>query len=332
MSMISLGDLAQSFLLRRSMGAVKSSIASLSQEVTTGRAADTARHMRGNLGPLAALETALSQLSAYARTTADMQLRAGATQTVLGSLSAQADALSTDLLAVNPGQSSTLTALGHQAEQGFLAAVAALNTAVGGHALFSGAASDQPPLIEAEALLGRIVAVTGGASTASDAAAALQAWFDDPSGFATEAWRGAAAGGGVPIAAGETATLEVTALDPEIRDTLKGLALGVLINRSDQTSPEARAAFAGFAGEGLLAARSGLATLQGRVAAVEGQIAAAQSRNGSESSALQIARSEMVAVDAYDAATRLTDAETRLQTLYAVTARLSSLSLTDYLR
>ena len=68
------------------------------------------------------------------------------------------------------------------------------------------------------------------------------------------------------------------------------------------------------------------------MAAVEGQVAAAQSRNGSESSALQIARSEMVAVDAYDAATRLTDAETRLQTLYAVTARLSSLSLTDYLR
>ncbi|SEM49025.1 flagellar hook-associated protein 3 FlgL [Gemmobacter aquatilis] len=332
MSMISLGDLAQSFLLRRSMGAVKSSIATLSQEVTTGRAADTARHLRGTLGPLAALDRSLSQLSAYARTTTDMQVRASATQTALGTLATQADALSTDLLAVSAGQTGTLTALGNRAEQGFLSAVAALNTSIGGSALFSGMAVDQPPLIAGEALLSRIVAVTNGASTARDAANALEVWFEDPAGFATEAWRGAAAGGGVPIAAGETARLDVTALDPELRETLKGLALGALINRSDQTSPDARAAFAGFAGEGLLAARSGLATLQGRVARVEGQIAEAQSRNSSESSALQIARTSMVAVDDYDAATRLSDAETRLETLYAVTARLSSLSLTEYLR
>ena len=45
----------------------------------------------------------------------------------------------------------------------------------------------------------------------------------------------------------------------------------------------------------------------------------------------EIARLGIVSMDPYDAATALTEAESQLDTLYTVTARLSRLSLANYL-
>ena len=50
MSLVSLGDLAQSFMLRRNMAQVKLEGARHSQEVTTGISHDLARHLGGNMG------------------------------------------------------------------------------------------------------------------------------------------------------------------------------------------------------------------------------------------------------------------------------------------
>ena len=57
----------------------------------------------------------------------------------------------------------------------------------------------------------------------------------------------------------------------------------------------------------------------------------ADTRNGAQQTALSLARSNLVAADPYETASALTQTEGNLQTLYALTARLSRLSLTDYL-
>ena len=44
-----------------------------------------------------------------------------------------------------------------------------------------------------------------------------------------------------------------------------------------------------------------------------------------------MARTGMVQIDPYDAATRLQNTETQLQLIYTLTARISRLSLADYL-
>ena len=54
-------------------------------------------------------------------------------------------------------------------------------------------------------------------------------------------------------------------------------------------------------------------------------------RNAAEASALQIARNGLVAADPYDTATAIQAVQTQIETLYTLTARLSRLSLTDYL-
>ena len=68
-----------------------------------------------------------------------------------------------------------------------------------------------------------------------------------------------------------------------------------------------------------------------RVGTVQAQIAAAQTRNTAEESALSITRAGIISADPYDAATRLEDLQTRIEALYLVTARVSRLSLADYL-
>jgi len=65
---------------------------------------------------------------------------------------------------------------------------------------------------------------------------------------------------------------------------------------------------------------------------IEAQIDGATARNTAESSALELARAELIAIDPYKAATDLTSVQTQLETLYALTARLSRLSLVEYLR
>mgnify|MGYP006193710875 CR=1 FL=1 len=57
-----------------------------------------------------------------------------------------------------------------------------------------------------------------------------------------------------------------------------------------------------------------------------------QARNSAEITALELARAKIVSVDPFEAATKVKEAQTQLEMIYAVTARLSSLSLMEYLR
>ena len=55
-------------------------------------------------------------------------------------------------------------------------------------------------------------------------------------------------------------------------------------------------------------------------------------RNGAETTSLQIARNGITAVDPYETASRLEATRQQLETLYTLTARISRLSLVDFLR
>lgn len=333
MTVTSLGDLAQSFMLRRQTGQAKAALDRWSQEMTTGVVADPARRLRGDLGALHALEAGLSRLAAQQTVATEMTLRAGMMQTALGSIDRQAASLSTDLLSAAAGhQTSTIGALADKAEAAFLSAVASLNLSVGGRSLFGGVATDTAPLPEGKALLTRLATDTAGLATAEDVVAALDGWFGAGGPFETEIYGGGAPSAAVELAPGEPVRIGVTALSDGLRDTLKGLALAALTREGPLSGDAARLALMSKAGETLLSAQAGRTGLAAGLGVVEERIANAQTRNGSEKTALDLARAALVAADPYEAATRLQEAETRLQTIYTITARLSALSLTEYLR
>jgi flagellar hook-associated protein 3 FlgL len=333
MTVSSLGDLARSYTLRNQTTLLKADLERRSVEATTGRTTDAGRTLRGDFTPLTAIDAKLAQLETYKSATSEATLTASTMQTALDTLSDIAGALSTSLLAAaSPGNPTAINAVGRDAQVRFSSAMATLNTRVGDRTLFAGTSTTSAAVTNADEILDTLESISIGAASAADVEAAISAWFADPAGFTTLGYQGGAPLDPLQIAPGEIVTLDATANDPAIRNTLKSLAIAALLDRGILSSDTAqRAALAQRAGEGLLESASGRTELAARIGTAEERIATAEIRNAAEATSLGIARSGIVSIDAYAAATALTDAETQLDTLYAITARLARLSLSNYL-
>ena len=334
MSMISLGDLAQNFMLRRQNTDLKAQMQRLTTEMTTGMATDTGRQVSGDYAPLAGIDASLSRLQGYKATTTEAALISGAMQTVLNTVEGMTSTLGPALLAASSGTTVTqVNAVAGEARQKLETAVALYNTDLGGRALFAGIATDGRATLDAATLLSTLETEIIGATSALDVDARVTNWFNAPTGYAALGYLGAAPLAPVTVAPGDAADLGFTAADPGIRDTLKGLAMAALLGRGALAgNASARADLARRAGENLVNSASSRADMAARLGTVEAQIDAASVRNGSETSALQIARNGITAVDPYETASKLEATRQQLETLYALTARISRLSLVDFLR
>lgn len=334
MVQIRYGDLAQTLLLANTTSTAKQAITRLSQEVTTGVSSDTVRYLSGNLGQINAIDTSLQRLTAFKTATNELGALATATQAALATISELGDS----------AQSALLTSIGTasvaQVDSGALAArtalegvISTLNSRFGERSLFSGTQLSGPAVADFDTMMTALESAVAPAISAEDAASLVSDWFDDPAGYASIGYTGGPPVGEVPIAEGETATLSLTAQDPAIRSYLKGLAMGALLDRGlFSGQPETRRDLAGAAGKALLSAQSGMTYLAADLGMDEERISNAATRNGTEITALGLARIDLVGVDSYEASTQLTEAEEKLKLLYALTARLSNLSLVEYLR
>lgn len=333
MTRISVGDASLTNILARQGADLRAQIQRAASEVTSGRPDDIAMALRGDISPILAIDSSLKQLAAYKTTATDAALQTAAQQTALAGLSSLSAGITTTLLGARDLPTPIqVTAVAADARGRLASVVGLLNTQASGRAIFAGAATDAPPLGSGEELLDALETAAAGATTAGQVAAAVSNWFADPAGYATF-YRGGDPLAPAPIAKGETADLSVTAMDRAIRDTLAGLAMAALLDRGLLSgNGEERARLAATAGQTLLTGEDDRIALSAGIGSVEAQIEAARVRNGAEETALGILRSEIGSVDPYEAATRLETARSQLESLYLVTARLSRLSLVDYLR
>ncbi|MCW3782049.1 flagellin [Defluviimonas salinarum] len=338
MTTLSIGDMARAFQMRRQNTELQRTLTRLSEELTSGVKSDLATAVSGDYTALAGIDRSLETLSAYRTATSEAALFTETLQTALGT----AQDLSTDLApglltaATNGAPTLVDTAAG-DARQKFHAAVSALNTQIADRFLLSGAATDRKPISGSQEILDALMAATAGEVTASGVTAAAQAWFDAPAGgggYLDTVYGGSAAGlAPFRVGPGDTVTLDITAADPDLRDLVRGLALGALVAEGALAGdPVGRAALVKTAGETLLAANDRVAGLRTRIGTVEAHIAHATTRNDAEASALNIARTAIVAADPYETASALEAIQTQIETLYTLTARLSRLTLADYLR
>jgi len=333
MTRISVGDASLTNILARQGAELRANVQRASAEVTTGRQSDIAAALRGDVSPLLAIDASLARLAAYKTTAADAAFQTAAQQSAMAGLSLLARGITTTLLSSRdfptPAQVNTVVA---DARGRLASAVNLLNTQAAGRAVFSGVATDTVPLGTSEDLLTALETAAAGAATAGQVAAAVANWFADPLGFGAF-YQGGAPLSPVPIAPGEAAELSTTSLDPAIRDTLAGFAMAALIDRGILAGdPEERAQLAQRAGQELLTSEDSRIVLAARIGTVEAQVETARTRNAAEETALGILRSDIGSVDPYEAATRLETARAQLESLYLVTARVSRLSLVEFLR
>lgn len=335
MSSLGYGDLARTVPLTRHGVQARADLSRLSQELTTGRHADVAAANRGDLRALSGIERNLAILGRTEATATAVQGRMGAMQAALEAVqTASRDAASAFLTIAGPTSATGMGQIQATAEAALGSALSALSARIGGIHLFSGEAADAPPLPGMTDLLDRLRADVPATGDAAALRAQVHAWFAPGGGLDALTPPGAGEPAEVPVAPDETLSVAATAADPEVRALLAELALGVLAgeNRGGALPDAGRRQILERAGTAILTDEAGVTSLRGRLGVAEGQSERALARIRAETGALQIARGEALEVDRYATATKLQAAEAAVETLYLVTARLSGLSLANYLR
>lgn len=334
------GDAAQFHRLRQDGAQLQRDMQRLTEELGSGRVTDTGRALGGDFTALADLSHRLHLQGVFARTIAEAGLEAQARQSALERIEAEIDGVAPHLLALATGGSLQEMALSvADAPDRFAQAVAAVNLRIGDKALFAGDAPDRPALMDADAMLAALRPLAAAAPDAAAMIATVEGWFLDPgAGFETLAWQGGT-GPAPPAILGEGRVEQVgiTARDPALREVLAGLALATLVAEGTGpgggpgTEAERRSIVTAAAmrlergEEALIRLRSDLGASQARIEAA--RVTAEAARSSAE-----MEQARLTGADPYRAATDLQAVQTRLEQLYILTARLSRLTLSEYLR
>jgi flagellar hook-associated protein 3 FlgL len=154
MKIQSIGDLAQSLMLRQQNAGLKQTMQRLTSELSTGRVQDTSKHLSGDYSRLTDIERSMTLLAGYKTAGNEAAVFASATQFALERMQSVTSDLGTDLIQISAStlssvlETNSATALGQ-----FESLVSALNTDVAGRGLFSGAATDRAAVVGADDLL-----------------------------------------------------------------------------------------------------------------------------------------------------------------------------------
>lgn len=330
-----MGDMAHNFMLQKRNIALKQDINRLTEELATGQVAEVRQVLNGNYSYLTEIERSMDVLKGYDVATAEATHLAVGMQNALDRVNSLGQDLSHSLLfaGVSSAGASGATEIANEAEQSLNSMIGVINTRVSGRALFSGIATDTAPLAPAADLLAGLRSAVAGAVTVDDMITASKVWFDDPFGFSATVYQGSGQSlAPVSLSDTESVTLNIHADDRELRESLRTAAIAALA--TDPTlglTPGQQTELFEKAGAEMLAARDQVTSLQARVGFAEARIDQTASRNEAELTGLEYARSALLSVDPYQAATQLESVQFQLQSLYAVTVRMSQLSLVNFL-
>ncbi len=331
----SVGDLSRFVLLRQANAQLKTRLSVLSQEMTTGLKADVPAATGGNLGRLAQVQGRLAALESFNRNASLAQSETSALQAALEGIAGLANRGPELQAAAAMEDEAALDMRAAQAAQDFRTAVRLINTEAGGRFALSGTEVGTAPLAPAEDILALARTQVAGMTDPVAISGALDAWFssDVAGGFVDQAFRGNTEATSTGVSPDTTIQRDLNASAPEFRTLLKGLAMAALAGEpAAALSHGAKSVLIRAAGRELSEASLGIVRARATLGMQQESIDQALARNAAEGSALSIARSDILAADPYQTASELTQTEANLQNLYALTARMTKLSLTDYIR
>lgn len=325
-------DLLSFSTMSRNVANLKSRADVVRTETVTGRHEDITAHTRGNVGEAHLLKKAVDDVAAYQENLTFSIGRASATQASLNSITTDSSRISTAALAaVQRDDTAVLRTSADEARATITTIFSALNASVGGRALFGGDVAEQFPLASHEQLLTDIETIVAGAADAATAETLIDTYFNDPAGgFATNIYQGGAGTAPeVEIAPGARLDVSAKADDPVIKDLLRGLVSLAVFESAGFTDAQA---FAEAGATRALESESSFTELRARIGIGEGRMEAARSRYADEEAALTTLFNQRTARDPFEAASELKLLESQLESSFLLTARLSQLSLSNYLR
>lgn len=336
MTVQSIGDQARAFAMQAASSRIKTTLATLTAELSSGEVADLGARLGGNTQNLAGIEARLAMLAQFKNNAAEAAAHTKGMQDALTAVHSATEDLGQGLF-IEPTATTDdlMVARSAEAASTLQTVIGRLNGSVGERFLFSGTESDTTPLASVDEILSELAGLVSGLTTAEDVAEAVKDWFDAPAGaggFVDFAYRGGAGGQLTPIGEDTSIALTTTALSPSIRDSLKGLATAALIDRGALASDRQEAQeLLRTAGKALLDNSPALVAEMSRVGYAQQVIATVQTEGEAATATLQTARNALREADPFATSAAINEAETKLQALYTVVGRLSQLKLADYI-
>ena len=330
-----IGDLAQFLATRSRVAQSQRDLARTTEEVSTGLRNDIGTYLKGDFSRLTSVERRLQLTETYV-------VGANLAESFFTSMQETLQRAQDEVVELGPrllgasgtGQTAQLLTTAVGAENGFGLVVQALNTQNGGRSPFAGTATNAIALISEDTILSDLETLVAAAPDAATMITIVDDYFTDPAGgYETVAYQGnTAQQTGFTIDEGEVVTSDITALDPSIRRVLSGLAMASLMARSAGPTDVASVnAIGDQAGRWMQEGFDAMTDLRARLGVTQARVETAQARHNATQTVLGAERAEMISADPFEAAIELQSVETRLETLYLMTARLQRLTLAEYL-
>ena len=336
--MMSIGrsDLASAANLSEQSARIKTALDVAGDELSSGMKSNLVEATGGDLGKLFAIDRTISQLSSEADA---IQLAAGKSalaQTALGNIYDNLVDFGPQLLsAVERGDTQSSRLIASDARNALGAVVTSLNARYGRHSIFAGAALDQQAIAPSEVIISDISLIVAGSVDSTAALAAIDDYFFSATGgYEANVFLGATQDGPPLLDAnGEIIEYSQRADSFEVRSSIRALTIAVVASDAPN--------FAGTsdqvdllreAGSAAIAATGGITTMRETLGFAEGRIESAEAKNRAMHNVFELERSAMISIDPYETATKFEALQVQLQTVYTITARLSGLSLMNYLR
>ena len=330
----SLGDLAQSYSMQSRNAALKTDIQRLTLELASGKVSDVRKAIGGNTAYITDIERSLTELNGYDLAAREASQFAAGVQNALSRINdVSTEFRNTLLTSSSSALGEASSALITQAQGSLDDVISAINTNVGGRSLFSGTATDVTALASSEILLSDLVVSMAGAGTVDDMLAAATAWFDDPAGYAATGYLGSdTALAPISLSDGAAAEFELRGDDPALRKVLQGLAIiAVADDPALGLSAGQKGELLQKATPEILGASGRIIDLQAKIGFSEARIETNIVRQSAKRATLEMARNELLSINPYETATELEQVQFQLQSLYAITSRMSQLSLVNFL-
>lgn len=335
MPLTSIGDRSLQFNTMRTTTQIKTRLSILTDEMSSGIAHDLTGHLRGDAARLTDVDRRLNLIEGFSSSAAEAGQTLAAMQTTLQAVESSRAKLAAQLVALPssamPNQISNAIGSGRGA---FDSIVRSMNTTLGNRSLFAGAATDTIALADPQAMIASLSAAIAGSVTASDVQTAIATWFDSPTGgFASMGYQGNTGPALTRrIDTDSSVTLDGRADDPALRGLLKAAATAAMAGDPGLTlTDDVKSELLRSAGLQMLSAAQPLVNMQARLGLAEETIEEATVRQTAQKSAYGIMRNDLVSADPYDTVAELQQVQKQLETHYTLTARLSKLSLVEYI-
>lgn len=336
MNFVGVPDLLTASQSSRTISRVNQDLARTTQELSSGLQSNLVTASGGDPERLYTIERDLRMNEVRRFSVSQAQGRSEVTQAALARVQATIGEFGAPLLsAVTISDQRSAEVIASSARSAFSEVVGALNSRFGDRSLFAGAATDGPALAEPDAILAEITALVTGAADAGEVLTAVDAYFSDPAGFEASGFLGSGVDApDVELDDGELVSYAVRADADEFRTLLSSLAIAVIGAEGGFAgdTQEDRLLLLGAASRRSIAASDQIIDLRGGLGVAEERFDEASVRLSAEEDRLQEARSSIISRDPFEAAIELSGIETQLQAIFSITARLSTLTLTNFIR